>query len=97
MSEENTNPAAEEVANIPTDVGLNVQDIINVVKIIDVVSGRGAVKGEELSSVGTVRDRLVAFINANVPQPPAEEIGEDGEAVTEDTAETVEETIEASE
>ena len=97
MSEENTNPAAEEVANVPTDVGLNVQDIINVVKIIDVVSGRGAVKGDELSSVGTVRDRLVAFINANVPQPPVEDIGEDGDAVTEDTAETVEETIEASE
>ena len=97
MSDNNTPAVEETAANTPADVGLNVQDIINVVKIIDVVSGRGAVKGEELSSVGTVRDRLVAFINANVPQPPAEEIGEDGEAVTEDTAETVEETIEASE
>ena len=86
MSEQETPEAAAEAANTPADVGLNVQDIINVVKIIDVVSGRGAVKGEELSSVGTVRDRLVAFVNANAPQPPAEE--EVSETV--DSAETEE-------
>lgn len=86
MSEQETPEAAAEAANTPADVGLNVQDIINVVKIIDVVSGRGAVKGEELSSVGTVRDRLVAFVNANSPQPPAEE--EVSETV--DSAETEE-------
>ena len=68
MSEE----TQEVQANTPEDVTLNVQDIINVVKIIDVVSERGAVKGDELSSVGTVRDRLVAFVNANAPQQPAE-------------------------
>ena len=62
----------EVQANTPEDVTLNVQDIINVVKIIDVVSERGAVKGDELSSVGTVRDRLVAFVNANTSQPSAE-------------------------
>ena len=73
MSDNNTPAVEETAANTPADVGLNVQDIINVVKIIDVVSGRGAVKGEELSSVGTVRDRLVAFVNANSPQPPAED------------------------
>ena len=73
MSDNNTPAVEEAAANTPADVGLNVQDIINVVKIIDVVSGRGAVKGEELSSVGTVRDRLVAFVNANAPQPPVEE------------------------
>jgi hypothetical protein len=71
-------------ANVAEDVQLNVQDIINVVKIIDVVSERGAVKGDEMSSVGRVRDRLVAFVNANVPaeeeppvlgeEPPAEEV-----------------------
>ncbi len=86
MSEQETPEAAAEAANTPADVGLNVQDIVNVVKIIDVVSGRGAVKGEELSSVGTVRDRLVAFVNANSPQPPAEE--EVSETV--DSAETEE-------
>tara|TARA_Y100000114_G_C11589448_1_gene245025 strand:+ start:255 stop:506 length:252 start_codon:yes stop_codon:yes gene_type:complete len=70
MSEE----TQEVQANTPEDVVLNVQDIINVVKIIDVVSGRGAVKGDELSSVGSVRDRLVAFVNANTPQPTEGEV-----------------------
>jgi hypothetical protein len=73
-------------ANTPEDVSLNVQDIINVVKIIDVVSGRGAVKGDEMSSVGRVRDRLVAFVNANAPQPPAEDEGSE----TVDSADTEE-------
>ena len=89
MSDNNTPAVEEAAANTPADVGLNVQDIINVVKIIDVVSGRGAVKGEELSSVGTVRDRLVAFVNANSPQPPAEE--EVSETV--DSAKTEEEDV----
>jgi|TARA_Y100000004_G_scaffold98207_1_gene110010 hypothetical protein len=89
MSENNTPVVEETTANVPSDVGLNVQDIINVVKIIDVVSGRGAVKGEELSSVGTVRDRLVAFVNANAPQPPVEEDveSEDSEEVIDEVSE----------
>ena len=83
MSEE----TQEVQANTPEDVVLNVQDIINVVKIIDVVSGRGAVKGDELSSVGAVRDRLVAFVNANAPQPTEEEVEPEG---SEDVVETSE-------
>ena len=74
MSEE----TQEVQANTPEDVTLNVQDIINVVKIIDVVSERGAVKGDELSSVGTVRDRLVAFVNANTPQQTEEDVEPNG-------------------
>ena len=81
MSEE----TQEVKANTPEDVTLNVQDIINVVKIIDVVSERGAVKGDELSSVGTVRDRLVAFVNANTSQPSAE-----GDVESEDSEDEVE-------
>lgn len=86
----------------PADAGLNVQDIINVVKIIDVVSDRGAIKGDELSSVGRVRDRLVGFVQANQPQqpaggedtaPPAEDVAptEDG-----DTAEVIDSVVEDS-
>ena len=67
----------------PADAGLNVQDIVNVVKIIDVVSDRGAIKGDELSSVGRVRDRLVGFVQANQPQKaPAEESAPPAETAT---------------
>ena len=74
----------------PADAGLNVQDIINVVKIIDVVSDRGAIKGDELSSVGRVRDRLVGFVQANQPQQPPQQPagGEDTAPPTEDVAPT---------
>lgn len=85
----------------PADAGLNVQDIINVVKIIDVVSDRGAIKGDELSSVGRVRDRLVGFVQANQPQqPPAEEATPPAEdaAPTEDgdSAEVIDSVVEDS-
>lgn len=72
-------------------VSISLQDFAAMVNIIDVVSQRGAIKGEELESVGGVRNRLVAFIQAAAPQqqPAAEE---DGEAAEEDvTVETVEE------
>ena len=83
MSEE----TQEVQANTPEDVVLNVQDIVNAVKIIDVVSGRGAVKGDELSSVGSVRDRLVAFVNANTPQPAEEDVEPEGSEEAIETSE----------
>jgi hypothetical protein len=46
-------------------------DLENAVKVIDVAASRGAFRGDELSSVGSVRDKLVAFLTA--ARPPAEE------------------------
>ena len=47
---------------------IGVSDLEACVKIIDACTQRGAFKGDELSSVGNVRDRLVAFVEANRPQ-----------------------------
>ena len=44
-------------------------DIKAVVSIIDIVSERGAFKGQELSIVGTLRDKLAAYI---IQEAPAE-------------------------
>ena len=55
---------------------LNINDLQSVVKIIDACSERGAFRGNEMASVGSVRDRLAAFAEANAPK--AEEINEDG-------------------
>ncbi len=55
---------------------LTVQDLAGLVSIIDVVSQRGAFRGEELSGVGQMRERLVAEVQEQgqeVPQPAAEE------------------------
>ena len=50
-------------------VGITLNDIANVVRIIDVASQRGAFRGPELSQVGTVHDRLMKFLEANQPKP----------------------------
>ena len=55
---------------------LTVQDLAGLVSIIDVVSQIGAFRGEELSGVGQMRERLVAEVQEQgqeVPQPAAEE------------------------
>lgn len=66
MSEENTAPQQE--------VGLSYGDITAAVQIIDVTSQRGAIKGDELVQVGTVRERFVAFLRH--AQENGEDIGE---------------------
>ena len=40
---------------------LNISDLFSVIKIIDACSERGAFKGNEMASVGAVRDRIAAF------------------------------------
>tara|TARA_Y100001938_G_C7983272_1_gene375537 strand:- start:404 stop:607 length:204 start_codon:yes stop_codon:yes gene_type:complete len=55
---------------------LTVQDLAGLVSIIDVVSQRGAFRGEELAGIGSLRERLVAEVQEQgqeVPQPAAEE------------------------
>jgi hypothetical protein len=47
--------------------GIGMGDIAACVQIIDIVTKRGAFEGSELSEVGTVRNRLAAFLKANKP------------------------------
>lgn len=61
-------------------LGLN--DLAAIVQIIDICSKRGAFEGPELETVGQVRGRVAAFIQANAPaqeesEAPAEEASED--------------------
>lgn len=51
----------------------SLQDLENAVKVIDAACSRGAFRGEEMTSVGTVRDKLVSFIVASSPKAPTEE------------------------
>ena len=44
---------------------LSLQDIATAVQIIDICSRRGGFEGPELSAVGGLRERFVAFVNAN--------------------------------
>ena len=79
---------------IDNDVGIGLQDIANAVRIIDIVTERGSFKGAELSSVGGVRDRLAAFIDANNPSPEEGVEAEPPLAEGEEEAEVVDVDIE---
>ena len=71
-------------------VSISLQDFAAMVNIIDVVSQRGAIKGEEMELVGSIRTRLVNFIQAASPQQPAaaeDETAEEDVVVEEVTAE----------
>jgi hypothetical protein len=61
MSEENTQP---EIAQ-PEPPGLSIGDLVQVVKIITVAQQRGAIHINEMSSVGSLYDKLIAFLDAN--------------------------------
>ena len=60
MTDQVENQAAEPVQ-------LSLQDIATMVQIVDVCSKRGGFEGPELEAVGGLRNRIVAFLNANAP------------------------------
>jgi hypothetical protein len=85
MSEETQTPGAPEV---------NIGDFGAILQIIDVASTRGAFKGQELSSVGQIRDRVAAFVDFYTPkEDEKKEENETNEATT-TGAEATEETSE---
>jgi hypothetical protein len=53
---------------------INLVDLQNVLRIIDAAAERGAFKGNELSVVGQVRDKISTFLEAVLPkeEPKAE-------------------------
>jgi len=52
---------------------ITISDLDTVKNIINLASTRGAFRGEELSMVGTVYDKLTAFLEAVIEQAKAQE------------------------
>jgi hypothetical protein len=75
MSEEQTTEQAQpEAAPAPS---LSLQDLIQVVRLIQLTAQRGAIQATEMATVGALHDRLVTFLEANGavqrnPAPTAE-------------------------
>ena len=82
MSEEVNNTEATEEA---APVQLSLADLAAVVSIIDATTKRGAFEGPELETVGAVRNRFAAFVQAqqaaNAEAEGATATDEAGEAV----------------
>jgi len=74
MSEAQATETTENTEN-PT---IQLVDLANALRIIDVAAKRGAFEGAELSQVGAVRDKIAAFLNAVTPaeEPAAEQTEE---------------------
>ena len=77
-----------EQEQAPQQAGLSLNDISAAVQVIDMASGRGAVRGDELLAVGTVRERLVAFLRA--AQEQGQEVNIPGEEPAVEDADEVE-------
>jgi len=52
---------------------LTLSDLAVVLQVIDICSKRGAFEGNELKDVGTLRNRIAAYVNARVPQKTEDE------------------------
>ena len=52
---------------------IDLNDLAAVVRLIDVVTSRGAVRGDELTAVGNLRDKLAAFVNSAQQQQEADQ------------------------
>jgi hypothetical protein len=72
MSEETQQPTE---AQATAQQGFGIGDMVYLKTLIEVVATRGAFQAGELTSVGTVYDRLTAFLISNgaiqAPQPAA--------------------------
>jgi hypothetical protein len=53
---------------------LNINDIAAAIQIIDIVTSRGAFRGDELSQVGALRDKYAAFVQAAQAAEAAESV-----------------------
>jgi len=67
---------------------LSLQDIATMVQIIDVCSKRGGFEGPELEAVGSLRNRVVKFLNAAAPKDGEKPEGELPVEEEEDSAES---------
>ena len=52
---------------------ITISDLDTIKNIINLAATRGAFRGEELSMVGTVYDKLTAFLEAVIEQAKAQE------------------------
>ena len=68
------NTTTEEQTTAPAaGVTLGLNDLALMANVIQVTADRGAIKANEMSAVGALYTKLVTFVNANVPQPVAED------------------------
>lgn len=66
--------------NTESEINLKVEDLAVIKSIIEVVSQRGAIQPDEMSTVGVVYDKLNIFLSSLASDPQAEVSREQPEA-----------------
>ena len=61
---EDSTPVASTETQQPAAPSLTLQDLILVAQIIQLTSQRGAYRAEELANVGTLYNKLIAFLES---------------------------------
>jgi len=74
-------PAEAQGSEVPESIGL--QDLQLLAQIVDLASQRGAFRGNELTQVGAVFDKLSTFLNFVAEQNAANEEEAEAEAPAE--------------
>lgn len=70
----------QAVEQSTSGVALGLADLALMANIIQVTSERGAIKANEMQTVGALYSKLVAFVNANAPSPEiTNEVGDNNE------------------
>jgi len=69
----------QHIRKVKMETNINLNDMVTMVTIIDACTERGAFKGNELMIVGTLREKLANFINANQPKTETTETTESAE------------------
>lgn len=72
MTDTIQNTPQEEVQTAPEQPSLQLVDMVLMLKIIQAVAPRGAIRAEEMAEVGALHNKLVAFLTATGAIKPAE-------------------------
>ena len=87
MSEETDTQEAPVTEPENNEPQISLADFSAALQVIDVCTQRGAFRGEELSSVGQLRDRINAFVKYHAPSKEEGEAAQATEEVAEEAAE----------
>lgn len=94
-----TNSPAENKPGAGAQAGLTIGDLRLMARLVQVSSERGAIRADEMATVGDLYNRLTQFLNTVAPQPAPAPTTADSTApeTTDAPAETNEESVEGTE
>ena len=72
MSDQTTTPETTDAPAAAPAAQLQLQDLMLAAQVIQLASQRGAIRAEEMSQVGGLYERIVAFLQASGALQPAQ-------------------------